>query len=195
MMFGVEPVDTFQQQYSGWTAWIAWNVWREWNGWTAWAEGSRGENVHGVASVGPVTLTKTIKLYSRLDNFDYILQAWNQMEKSTLLQREPGWNRCIQHWVTLVEHEPSIFSMKQHDTTCSRLNHAILSNSAVRTPWCAEGVLLHLQLLIIADAQAAGRKLEDGVYYGTISAIFGQLSNSICHTSLHTTHRCHVGIQ
>ena len=94
-------------------------------------EGSRGENVHGVASVGPVTLTKTIKLYSRLDNFDYILRAWNRMEKSTLLQREPGWNRRVQRWVTLVEREPSIFSVKQRDTACSRLNHADLTNSAV----------------------------------------------------------------
>ena len=40
------------------------------------------ENVHGVAIVGPGTLTKTIKLYLRLDNFDYILRAWNRMEKS-----------------------------------------------------------------------------------------------------------------
>ena len=70
--------------------------------------GKCGENIHSVASVGPGTLTKTIKLYSRLDNFDYILQPWNRMEKSTLLQCEPGWNRCVQCWVMLVEHEPSI---------------------------------------------------------------------------------------
>ena len=103
------------------------------NNWTAWVEGSHGEKVHGMASVGPVTLTKTIKLYSRLDNFDYILRAWNRMEKSTLLQREPGWNRHVQRWVTLVERESSIFSVKQRDTACSRLNHAVLSNSAVHT--------------------------------------------------------------
>ena len=50
-----------------------------------------------------------------------------------LLQREPGWNRRVQHWVTLVEREPSIFSMKQRDTACSRQNHADLTNSAVHS--------------------------------------------------------------
>ena len=50
-----------------------------------------------------------------------------------LLQREPGWNRRIQRWVMLVEHEPSIFSVKQRDTACSRLNHVDLTNSAVHS--------------------------------------------------------------
>ena len=97
-------------------------------------EGSHGENVHGMASVGPGMLTKTIQLYSRLDNFDYILRAWNWMENSTLLQCEPGWDRHVQRWVTLVECEPSIFSMKQHDTACSRLNHTDLTYSTVHRP-------------------------------------------------------------
>ena len=53
------------------------------------------------------------------------------MEKSMLLQHEPGWNRRVQHWVMLVKCEPSIFSVKQRDTACSRQNHADLTNSAV----------------------------------------------------------------